>query len=569
VAALVCAAAGAVALGGAPAPDHAAGSPARPNVIVVMVDDISLAEQPYLDEINSRIGARGARFNNSFSSFPLCCPSRATFLTGQYAQNHRVRGNAIPEGGYPKLNHSNTLPVWLQEDGYYTALIGKYLNMYEQQPQPETIPPGWDHWAGTSKTYFFYDWQINDNGSLVNYGLDAADYQTDVFTDRATALIDEVAPAKQPFFLWLSYLAPHDGGPNPSPQPPDDCDGSAKPPPRYANAHNSIQPPRTPSFGERNISDKPSWLRGRPRFDEEDQAFIDRLFRCRVESLLAVDEGVGEVLDAVGDAGELDNTYVIYTSDNGFVLGQHRLRQGKNFVYEQSIRVPLMIRGPGIPAHTRVRDLAVNADVPATILKLTGAQPGRLIDGRSLLPLIRRPSIRRGRELLIQVRFKNHTLDRNAVGVRNHRYLYAQFDNGERELYDLKRDPDELTNLVGDPDYRRVERLLNHRLLPLSKCKGNACNRAPETDLEVKGPPPSSRRCAREPAQAVVGGEDRARTVRFEYGPASTIDRAAPFKLELDPRLRDRARDVRAHVELMDGRLIDLARSVSACTRGG
>jgi N-acetylglucosamine-6-sulfatase len=224
---------------------------ARPNIVVIMTDDQGLNEMRALPKTKALIGA-GTTFSNHYVSFPLCCPSRATFLTGQYPHNHGVLGNAPPNGGYPKLDNTNTLPLWLQQAGYFTSHIGKYLNRYGID-NPTEVPPGWTHWQGLvdNSTYMMYNYTINDNGTLVTYGNTARNYQTDVLAGRAEETIDEAAASNQPFFLSIAPTPPHyelfaSGF------------GPIRPAPRHTDAFSEEPLPRTPAFNEADVLDKPA-----------------------------------------------------------------------------------------------------------------------------------------------------------------------------------------------------------------------------------------------------------------------------------------------------------------------
>ena len=384
----LCAAAGAGTAGAPPASaGPAKAGSAHPNVLVIETDDQTAASMSVMSNVNSRIVARGATFQNSFVNYSLCCPSRSTFLTGQYEHNHGVLGNSSPDGGFGRfesLHGTNNLAVWLQHSGYYTGLIGKYLNGYSNSPP---VPPGWSEWHGAApRTQDVYDYTINQNGTPVHYGTRRADFKQDVLTGKAVDFVDRRAPKPNPFFLWLTYTAPHAGGPNPNPQPPANCDGTAKPAPRHAHSFDSEPLLMPPNYNEADVSDKPAEISSRPPLTAADTATITRHYRCRLESLLSVDEGVNSIMDALKATGELSNTYVVFTSDNGFFHGEHRIPGGKLHIYEESIRVPLAIRGPGIPHGGKVRDLAINADLAPTIVDVTGARPRLTMDGRSLDP---------------------------------------------------------------------------------------------------------------------------------------------------------------------------------------
>jgi arylsulfatase A-like enzyme len=465
---------GALAVAGSgvsPEASHlAAAAPVRPNILVIETDDQTLESMRVMHNVKSLIGGdRGVTFRNSFVNFSLCCPSRATFLTGQYMHNHHVRGNEAPDGGFERFNalHAdNNLAVWLQDAGYYTGLIGKYFNGYANEPP---VPPGWSEWGVAPVGYGAYDYPLNENGTIVEYGDDPADFKQDVLTGKAVDFVNRRAPVAEPFFLWLTYTAPHWSPPDPNPNPPSDCRHAAKPAPRHANAFDDEPLPMPPNFNEADVSDKPTGIRTRPRLDASQIAGIQRRYRCELESLLSVDEGVEQVVDALKANAELSTTVVIFTSDNGFFHGEHRIPRDKQHVYEESIRVPLLMRGPaaGIPRGVRVDDLVINADLAPTIVDLADASAGKVMDGRSLLPIAKNPGIARRRRLLIEEpRFK---------AIRTQRYLYSERANGEKELYDLSDDPYELRNRYKHTSYRSARRKLAARLAELKGCAGSSC----------------------------------------------------------------------------------------------
>jgi N-acetylglucosamine-6-sulfatase len=551
-----------------PGPESADGakkkqSPARPNVVLVMSDDQTTDSMRFMNAVTGQVGGAGATFANSFASFPLCCPSRATYLTGQYPHNHGVMANQAPDGGFAKLDSSNTLPVWLQQAGYHTAHVGKYLNGYEQFPDLE--PAGWTEWYGSTRTYRFYDYTLNENGTLVTYGTGTDQYQADVYTQKAVEFIDRRAPEDQPFFLSVAYLAPHSGGPNVNPQPPADCQNSAKPAPRHATAFDSEPLPQPASFNEEDVSDKPAGIQALPPLTADDVTNIERRYRCRIESLLAVDEGVAQILDALARSGELGETLFIYTADNGFFGGEHRIPGGKHRLYEPSARVPLLIRGPGIPANVTVQDLAVNADLAPTILDATGATPARPIDGRSLVGAAENPGRLRGRSILIETR--------NYAAVRTDRYKYAVHDTGEVELYDLRNDPDELQSLHADPAFDQVESSLAALLSSLRSCSGASCQGLPGLELKLdfkRGEDDRGRRCAKGAVTAIVKGADRGALTGAEFAVGSKAagsDDTAPFKQRISPgKLRKNGKStVTATATLLDGRVMTVDGRVRRC----
>jgi arylsulfatase A-like enzyme len=456
-----------------PAVDQAIAAPARPNVVVVETDDQTVESMRVLDNVNSLIADQGATFRNSFVNFSLCCPSRATFLTGQYMHNHGVLGNNPPNGGFTRfqsLHGRNNLAVWLRRAGYYTAMIGKYLNGYRNDP---LVPPGWSEWRAAAAPYAqaVYDYTLNENGTLVHYGTDPADFKQDVLTRKAVDLIGRRAPKAKPFFLWLTYTAPHSTAQDPNPNPPFNCHNSAKPAPRHANALDSEPLPRPPSFNEADVSDKPEAIQDRSRLSAGQIANIRRQYRCRLESLLSVDEGVRAIVRALRTRGELNSTVLMFTADNGYFAGEHRLPGGKLHVYEESIRVPLAMRGPGIPRGVSVGDLAINADLAPTIVDVAGANPRLVMDGRPLIPVAQQPGIEQGRELLIE--------QPSFAAIRTEHYLYAEHESGERELYDLDQDPFELDSRHDDPFYASIQAELAARLQVLRSCAGPSCRTNP------------------------------------------------------------------------------------------
>ncbi len=444
---------------------------ARPNVVVIMTDDQTVESVRVMTNVKRLLRDRGATFRQSFVNFALCCPSRATFLTGQYAHNHGVLGNAPPSGGYAKLDHANTLPVWLQDAGYYTAHLGKYLNGYGRS-NPREIPPGYDEWHGSvdPSTYRFYGYTLNENGRLVTF---ERRYQTDLYAEKAARIIGRRAPLAKPFYLSVAFLAPHSGGP----REPGDPVGQATPvpAPRHRNDFASEPLPRPPGFNERNVSDKPIGIRNRALLTPTRIRKIRENYQQRLESLLAVDQAVGRIVAALRRAGELDDTLIVFTSDNGFFHGEHRVPSGKVLLYEPSIRVPLIMRGPGIPAGLRLSQRVANIDLAPTIVDAAEATPARVMDGRSLLPVIANPGVPLGRDLLVVRGPGAGTF----AAIRAPSYLYAEYGNGERELYDLTRDPYQLRSRHADPAYAAVKADLARRLAHLRACSGSSCRTRP------------------------------------------------------------------------------------------
>jgi arylsulfatase A-like enzyme len=450
----------------------AAKAPANaPNVIVILTDDQDVASLSVMRHVQDELVGSGTTFTNSFATFPECCPSRVTLLTGQFAHNHGVLSNEPPDGGFDAFHDDNYLPVWLQQAGYRTGYVGKYLNGYGFVPlgnDPRYVPPGWTDWKVlTNHTeYQEYGYTLNENGDLRPYGNRPRDYQTDVLARKSAQFVRKSVADRRPFFVTVAPLAPHDEGVleddptaprNPRPAPRDMGRFSGKP------------LPRPPSFNEADVQDKPKSTRRRPLLHGAQIRELTRLYRSRLESLLSVDDLVDKLVTVLRRNGALDRTMIVFTSDNGYLLGEHR-RVGKGVVYEESVRVPLVIRGPGFPRGVTRRQLVGNIDLAPTIVALTGAKPGLSMDGASLLPLARRPQARANRPMLLEV-----LSGRTFSAIRTRRYVFSLNERGVDELYDLKRDPFELKNLARAPGYAEIKRSLRARLGGLRDCAGASC----------------------------------------------------------------------------------------------
>jgi N-acetylglucosamine-6-sulfatase len=466
----------------------------RPNIIVVMTDDQTAEELAAMPATNELIAGQGVTFERAFVSYPVCCPSRATYLTGQYAHNHGVMGLYPPTGGYGRFDKSNALPVWLQRAGYHTSHIGKFLNGYGDQ-QPADVPPGWDDWHATVdySTYRMWGYTLNDNGRLRTYGSPFEEqpgrYQTDVLTAKALRLIGERS-GRGPFFLSLNFLAPHHE--DRRIQRRTSRIVRAAPGDEEVFASRPLALPV--GFNERDMSDKPSFLRRRAApLTQVDSARIRRDALSRRAALLAVDRGVARIVSALRAHRQLDNTYILFISDNGYMQGQHRVRSGKMLPYDPSSRVPLVIRGPRIPAGRTSGELVANIDLAPTLLQIARAWPSVTVDGRSLLPFAHQPGRRTRRAILhetggrryVGLRGQDEAPNRGRSlrrvltyrAVRTAGWLYVRYRGGSRELYDLRRDPHQLHSRHADPAYRATRRALALELRRLARCGGDACRR--------------------------------------------------------------------------------------------
>jgi arylsulfatase A-like enzyme len=454
-------------------------SVAQPNIVFIMTDDQDISTMQYMTRVKELLADQGVTFNNSFVTSSICCPSHVTALTGQYNFHHGVLNNALPTGGFQKFvnmrtdgdpatqGDESTLAVWLDEAGYNTARVGKYLVGY---PNNSTyVPPGWDEWHSSYEGFTsYFGYRMNENGKVVQYGTKEEDYITDVFTAKAVDFINRAeANDDQPFFLTFTPTAPHSGV---------DRNGPPNPAPRHVGMFAGVKAPRTPSFNEADVSDKPPSVRNLPLLSDARIAAIDREYQARIESLQALDEGIGLIIDTLAARGELEDTYVVFTSDNGYHLGQHRFLNGKFEVYEEDIRVPLIIRGPGVQAGVTRDQMVVNIDLAPTMARWGSATPDRLIDGQSLTPLLVPSGATQNWRTDFLVELYRHLPPQQNGDVikalRTEHEVYVEYQSGPRELYDLRSDPDQLQSIYATADPSHIADL-SARLAELATSQGN------------------------------------------------------------------------------------------------
>jgi arylsulfatase A-like enzyme len=518
-----------------------AATPKRPSFVVIQTDDQTLGElyagfgQPRLQAMPNTlnlIAKRGETFNNYYVSYPLCCPSRVSLLTGRYSHNNGVKGNVQPNGGYFGFSfraaYEHNLAVWLQDAGYRTIHVGKFLNGYGDEPYDNgtTIPPGWSAWHTVEKadtTHYYYGYSLNDNGQIDGPFGDSGSwenreygprddigcpfaptnglpcyYETDTLTNIATAEMQGTSP-EQPFYLQLDYTAPHGdfrhpAGPEPAPRHNEWFRGAPFP-------HS-----RSEGFDEGNVADKPRFIREAPYLSLGDIHTYRVYYDKALESLRSIDDGVKQLIDTLGSLHRLRNTYVIFTSDNGFFFGEHRLIGGKFLAYEPSTHLPFLIRGPHIRPGTESNELVGNIDIAPTVLELAEAEADKSIDGRSMVPFMRDPNLRTLRPYLFESFVESSDVDEQGAiaepgdqsgrtsakgrsatasllappkdyeGLRLGPYKYIAWPDGEKELYDLEKDPNELNNIVRIPNYFPIRNFLHHELLHrLEDCVGRTC----------------------------------------------------------------------------------------------
>lgn len=480
----------------------ASGAAARaappPNIVFVLTDDLDWRTTALMPEVQE-LARAGASFDAAYVTTPICVPSRATFLTGRYPQNTGVRSNRPPTGGYQAFHQNgleaDTVAVWLQRAGYRTALVGKYFNYYPETAPPLHVPPGWDYWAVPethADMHAKYAYRLNVNGTVVEHAYRERDYSTDVYAAHARRFVADAVAARQPFALFLWFPSPH---------------VREIPAPRHLELFPDLRAPRSVAFPELDMSDKPTFARV-PPLDPTRVAEIDESYRNRARMLRSVDEAVGSIRNLLRAKGVLWNSYIVFTSDNGWHQGEHNQTPSKGRAYEEDIRVPLVVAGPGVPPGRRVARLVGNADFAPTFARWAGAEVPPTVDGRSFarllkardprslpwrkrLPIMRAiegvplatawPEPEREPKSTSGYGCLEHLPDTDRLlpefrGVRTERYTYVEYTTGDRELYDNEQDPRQVANAY----CRAPEGLLRHLhrvAQELSTCRAGYCRR--------------------------------------------------------------------------------------------
>ncbi len=418
-----------------------------PNIVLITVDDASDVDLKYMPLARRRLKRLGTEFSNGLATHPLCGPARAQLITGQYAQDTNVWLNKGTYGGYGNIpDKNNTIGTWLQAAGYRTSLAGKFLNGYSQS---FAVPDGWDKWrVTTAGTYSPYDFTVvhEDGQSHLVTGKYIADWVAEESIDFFHS------QDQRPFFMWASFVAPHGMHVNGKWKAPI-------PAPRHADLFADEVSPSTrkPSFNETDLSDKPDYFEDRWEDNVREKESYNELFRARIRSLQAVDEGIAHMVDGLTSEVR-QNTLWILTSDNGYLLGEHRM-QGKNCPYEESLHVPLLVRwqGGGIPTGVVTDRIGRLIDIPASILDAAGATAGRPQAGQSLLPIAKGPTEDLGEAVLIQGGSDYHDGPWAFQGIRKGKWKYVEHWQGQKELYDLTNDPYEINNVAGTRPAKQSE----------------------------------------------------------------------------------------------------------------
>jgi N-acetylglucosamine-6-sulfatase len=431
----------------------------RPNIVTVMCDDLNIPTVEALDSVQRIMGDAGIEFTNGFVTTPLCTPSRSSYLTGRYAHNHGVwvNSNAAGEMGYDIVKRQgiedSTFASWLHDAGYHTSHVGKYINGYNEL----RIPPGWDDWF-TWLGHGSESDRVNDNGTEIPVSGNT--------TDRAAVKVQRIlnernADPMTPFLLCVAPHPPH----NPPEVRSQDRD-------RFG----SLPLPKGPNFNERDISDKPNWLRSYDLLTERDINRLEDVHRNRTRSMLPVIELLAGIVATLRENGQLESTYIFFYSDNGYHIGNHRMPRGKLAPYDEDIRVPFYVRGPpGVPAGVRRPQFALNIDIAPTLAELAGIIPDGTVDGRSLLPLMGKAAPSNWRTRFMIEAHHQDGIDPSLPGykgVRSRTHAYTEYANGMKEAYSVQNDPKQLQSLDAS---NQVYDTMAEDLRALSNCKGDSC----------------------------------------------------------------------------------------------
>ena len=440
----------------------------RPNIIVVLTDDQPYHTVDYMPAVKNQLMKNGVVFENGFVTTPLCCPSRVSILSGQYVHNHEVYTDRMPLGGAPKYDDSECVAVWLQEAGYRTAYFGKYLNGYEDIEPYGVVPPGWDVWKAflsknltadddVGSTQYFFDFSLSENGTAVEYPRSKDNFSADVITTDALEFIRD--ERDNPFFMMVGYYNPH----SPyiaAPRHKDTFRASA-------DEYWDWVQYRPPNFNEEDIRDKPDYIGDLSPLSPDE---VDTAHKQILRSLLSVDDGVASIMFALEKAGLDENTIIVYVSDNGLTLGDHRFGAAKNCPYEACVKIPFIVHAPGRYAPRVDSHLVANIDLAPTIAEWAGVTAPAYVDGNSMVPILEDTSAGWREDILFE-----HWPTEEGVGsmipefysIRTADWKYTEYSTGEVELYDLVNDPFELENLAGKRDYREIQAELAARLQEL------------------------------------------------------------------------------------------------------
>ncbi len=437
------------------ATDIALASTGPPNIVLIVTDDQRFDALGRMPQVKANITDHGVKFDNMIVDNPWCCPSRASILTGQRSHTTKVWNNNPPYGGFPAFQDDSTIATWLRDAGYRTALVGKYFSGYEKSPS--YVPQGWDIWrALTYRRYAYTNYKVSENGLERYYGTRAADYKTDVLADYADSFIRSTS-STSPLFLYFAPNAPH---------------VPATPAGKYSTSNLNLPSFKPPSYNEADMTDKPAYMRGLPQLTSTSNPLATR--KKQYKALLSVDDAVAQLTRALADTGRLDNTVIVYTSDNGYLWGEHRwlgTTGGKVVPYIESLRVPFIVRyDPLTSVASTDSHLVSNIDIAPTLAELAGVTaPGA--EGASMVPFLSGRDDPAWRQDTLIEHVQDASESAGSVptycGVHSDRFTYVVYATGEKELYDHTLDPFELNNVADDPAYAAAETEMHARLLQL------------------------------------------------------------------------------------------------------
>ncbi|MSX01769.1 MAG: sulfatase-like hydrolase/transferase [Actinobacteria bacterium] len=521
----------------------AAPSAKKPNVLVIMADDMRYDDMKWMPQTKKLLGNQGTTFSKHFVTYPLCCPARTTFLTGQLAHNHGVTSVFSPDNFIGWSTKDNNMGAWLQRAGWQTGVSGKYLNGYGELSQTE-VPKGWNDWRGSidESTIDAFNTTINVNGKVTRHGdpdwsnrvlqfskivgegkiteyagtptslvstisslfwsrprpwtfgsTDPKNYTTKIEADGSRAFIAKATKSKKRWFSWYTPPSQHREDVAEQANLARSIGINPRVPEPYLSRVKNLPLDRSaPSFAEVNMSDKREALQSpavpnilSPECKGGCITKLTDYTRGRAGASMALDDQVAKTVAQLKKSGQLEKTLIIFTSDNGWLLGEHNIPGDKYMPYEESIHVPLLMRGPGIPKGKVNDALVANVDLSPTIVDATGATAGRQTDGMSLLKLIKNPSLARTavpleatRKLFVKPGAYPNQWDVPYYGVRTKDYMYAKYTGtGEEELYNLVSDPYEMNNLASVPSSAAKLAEMAQLALELSTCRGSACVR--------------------------------------------------------------------------------------------
>jgi len=432
-----------------------AGGAAKPNIIFVLTDDLAWNLVKYMPHV-VQMQQQGTTFSHYYVTDSLCCPSRSSIFTGKYPHDTTVFTNMPPNGGYAQYERAGNAPqtfaVALHDAGYRTGMMGKFLNGYD--PSTNQADTGWVEWAVAGDGYPEYNYDLNHDGTTKPYGNTSADYLVDVLSGFANSFVSKGVDGR-PFMLEVATFAPH------SPYTPA---------PRYLNTRNE-KAPRTAAFNTAN-QNPPQWLAQHTPLDAQQIANVDTDFNLRVEAVQAVDDLIAALMTTLQQTGLDKNTYIVFSSDNGYHMGEHMLLPGKQTAFDSDINVPLIIVGPGVAAGATVTNIAQNIDLCPTFAELAGTPAPPTINGHSLVALLSGQPVSDWRSVAL-IEHKGPAVVWPDLGgvdllppgdpdnepstgpipnsyeaIRMSDSVYVEYGDGETEYYDLTKDPDERNNTV-------------------------------------------------------------------------------------------------------------------------